>query len=770
MKSGKRYKRRSQLRQTSNISPRPRFFLFRLRWLLVLFLLVPAMSYTIAVDVDVRQQFEGRRWALPARVYARPLEIYPGIELNHRDLLKELEASGYRKVSKLRESGDYFKKGRDVYVYTRPFQFWDTQEPARKLRIRFNRTSIQAIADLDQRTGLAILRLDPALIGKIYPTHKEDRLLVTLNEVPKMLVKALMAMEDRNFYEHNGISLRALGRAVWANIKAGAWVQGGSTLTQQLVKNHYLTSERTLKRKVNEALMSLLMELHYEKSDILQAYLNEVYLGQHGDHAIHGVSMASWFYFDRPLVRLELHEMALLVGLIRGASRYNPRRYPERAKARRALVLRVMHQQGLISAVEFEEGKVEPLNVSKKPPQSKSPYPAFLDLVRRQLQEDYREEDLRSEGLQVFTTLDPILQNQAEQALLQRIKKLERKQRMGNKLNAALVVTGAENGEVLALVGDKRLRYDGFNRALDAVRPIGSLVKPAVYLTALENSRSYSLLSSLNDEPFSWTNKETGEVWKPRNYTAKEHGKVSLFKALAHSYNLATVHLGFELGLDNVRQTLIRMGVERSFNAYPSMLLGGLSLTPFEVTQMYQTLSSGGFRVPLRAIRNVLTHKGEPLNRYALSVEQRFDSAPIFLLNYALEQAVRGGTGASTARELLPKSLKLVGKTGTTNNYRDSWFAGYGRNLLAVAWLGRDDNLSTKLSGGTGAMKLWADFMRNAKPRPLSNQLPKRVEWQSVKAKRGSLTKRKGYVKMPVITNHVRTSQVSRLAYSAPEH
>lgn len=765
MNSGRHYKRRSQLsKQSSRPQPRPRFFLLRMRWLVLLLLLVPAMSYTIAVDVDVRKQFEGRRWALPARVYARPLELYQGMEISRKDLMNELDASGYNKVSKLAEPGEYFQKGRDLYVYTRTFQFWDIPEPARQLRIRFRGNKILSIVALQQGAQLAILRLDPALIGKIYPTHKEDRMLVNLQEVPEMLIKALMAMEDRDFYEHNGISLRALGRATLANIKAGAWVQGGSTLTQQLIKNHYLTPERTLKRKINEALMSLLLEWHYEKDAILQAYLNEVYLGQHGDHAIHGVGMASWFYFKRPLQKLALHEMALLVGLVRGASRYNPRRYPERAKKRRALVLKVMYEQGLISAVQYEEGKVEPLNVTDNPPKSQSPYPAFLDLVRRQLQEDYREEDLRSEGLQIFTTLDPIMQHQAEQSVIKRVKLLEKENRkQRNKLNGSLVVTSAENGEVLALVGDKRPRYQGFNRALDAVRPIGSLVKPAIYLTALENSRSYSLLSPLQDKAFKWTNTQTGEIWEPRNYTNKEHGQVALFEALANSYNLATVHLGFELGLDKVRQTLIRMGVERDFKAYPSMLLGGLSLTPYEVTQIYQTLASGGFRVPLRAIRNVLTHDGKPLNRYALSVEQRFDSAPVFLLNYALEQALRGGTGKSTAKALLPQKLRLVGKTGTTNNYRDSWFAGYGSNLLAVAWVGRDDNRSTMLSGGNGAMKVWADFMSEALPHPVSSKLPKRVQWQSVQAQRGSLTQNRGYVKMPVIVNH----STSKLAYSA---
>lgn len=763
MNKGRNYKRRSQLAGNTGRYYRPthrhvqQFSLFRLRWLLILLLTVPIASYTIALDADVREQFEGKRWALPAKVYARPLELYPEMDLKIADLEHELQTIGYRQDEDANQEGEYYRRGNEVSIVTRAFTFWDTSEPSRNIRLRFKNDRLIQIADMERQQGMQLLRLDPVMIGKIYPAHKEDRELVQLSEVPPLLIQALIAVEDRMFYEHNGVSVRGTARAMVANLRAGTWVQGGSTVTQQLIKNYYLSPERTLTRKVNEAMMAVLLEWHYEKEQILQAYLNEVFLGQAGRYSIHGMGMAARFYFDRPLDQLELPEIALLVGMIRGPSRYNPRRYPERALERRNMVLKLMMEQGVITEEQRNAARDTPLNVSKEAQRTDSKYPAFLQLVRQQLREDYREEDLRSEGLQIFTTLDPMLQYQAETSLQDRIKRLEkenRQLRLTNKLEGALVVTNTENGEVVAVVGGRKPRFAGFNRAIDAVRPIGSLIKPAVYLTALENSQAYSLISTLNDKPFSWQDKYTGETWKPKNYDGRVHGRVSLYKALGQSYNLATVHLGFELGLSNIQKTLKRMGLERDFDVYPATLLGGLSLSPFEVAQMYQTIASGGFRVPLRAIRNVTTHDGQPLNRYALSVEQRFDPAAIYVLNYALQGVVRYGTGRYTASQDLPKEQRAAGKTGTTNDYRDSWFAGFSGNYLAISWLGRDDNQPIGLTGSNGAMRVWADFMRNSNAQNAETPVPNRIRWQRVDNRNGRLSNQLGsYVNIPVIVD-----------------
>jgi penicillin-binding protein 1B len=722
-------------------------FRFRWRWLILIILFGFLGHYVISLDEKVREQFEGKRWALPARVYARPLELYTGMRLSTQALIEELSALGYQKSRQLNEPGQWYRRGEKFTITTRAFKFWDATDPSRKVQVRVSGNIVKSINELSPNRRLALLRLPPKLIGKIYPSHNEDRILVRLDKVPSSLIEALVAMEDRNFYEHSGISIRGLIRAFMANLKAGGWVQGGSTLTQQLVKNFYLTDERTLKRKFNEAIMALLLEWHYSKEQILEAYMNEVFLGQDGNRAIHGMGMGARFYFNRPLEELKLPQLALLVALVRGASIYNPRQHPKRARERRDLVLEMMAQQEKISVGDAKVAKEAPLGVAEKVTESRFPYPAFMDLVRYQLHQEYDEKALRSKGLQIFTTLDPYVQKLGERVMKKGLRKLERKHRKARKLEGALVVTSSENGELLALINGKKPQYAGFNRPLNAVRQIGSLAKIAVYLAALEKNNTYDLTSLLNDRPYKWEDKRTGEVWKPKNYDRVPHGSVPLYRALAKSYNLATVHLGMELGLSHIKETIQRLGFERDFKMYPSVLLGSITMSPLEVAQIYQTLASGGFRIPVRGIRNVLDHEGKPLNRYALSVEERFDPASIYLLNYALQRAVRKGTGRKVAKTL-PSRMVLAGKTGTSNDLRDSWFAGFSRELLAVTWVGRDDNRPMGLSGGNGAMVVWSDFIKTIRPKAKAPITPKNIQWRSV-----------GPERMPFIVGQSRTAQ-----------
>ncbi|MCK5720092.1 MAG: penicillin-binding protein 1B [Thiomargarita sp.] len=706
-------------------------FHFRWRWVALLILLFFFGKYIVQLDNIVREQFEGKRWDVPARVYARPLELYAGTNITISNLIKELKTLGYRKTSNLKNPGEYKYHGRNVFIKTRVFHFWDGVEPSRTIKLNIYGNKVKSIYDFTSKNNLALFRIEPKLIGKIYPLHQEDRILLSLDEMPETLKKAVIAVEDRRFYEHWGVSLRGLLRAMLVNLRAGKWVEGGSTITQQLIKNFYLSSDRKLSRKINEAFMALLLEWHYSKEQILEAYLNEVYLGQDGKRAIHGMGMAARFYFARPLDELKLPQIALLVSLIRGASIYNPRRHSQRAVERRNLVIDIMARQDKINIVESELAKVEALDITKKPMESKFLYPAFMGLVRYQLHKDYDQKDLRSRGLQIFTTLDTTMQKKSEQVMIKGLKKLERSTRKARKLQGAMVITGSESGEVLALVNGKNPHYAGFNRPLNAVRPIGSLAKVATYLTALENSRYYDLMTTLNDTPYEWTDERTGETWKPRNYDKRLHGSVPLYKALAYSYNLASVHLGIDLGLNLVKESLIKLGVKREFNMYPSVLLGGISLSPFEVAQMYQTIASGGFGVPVRAIRDVLTHEGQPLKRYSLNIEKHFDAAPIFLLNYALQKALRTGTGKKVAKEL-PSSMILAGKTGTSNDLRDSWFAGFSSEVLAVTWVGRDDYKPMGLSGGSGALVIWKDFIKSVRPKAVAPIIPNNIQWRYV--------------------------------------
>ena len=698
------------------------------RWLVFLSLLAMILvgAYGTYISRTIRVQFEGPRWALPARVYARPLELYVGSRVTRDQLIYELDRLGYREVSAKPVTGTWRKTSSGVEFVSRAFRFWDGEEPERHLRVNLDAKGIRAMEDLSSGASAALARLDPLEIGSIHPNQAEDRVLLRFEDIPPQLKVALIAVEDRAFYDHLGVNPKAILRAVIANIRAGRTVQGGSTLTQQLVKNFFLTPERSLRRKAEEALMAVVLETRYTKDEILEAYVNEIFLGQDGNRAIHGFGLASQFYFNKPVAELSLPETALLIGMIKGPSYYNPLRYPERAVQRRNLVLDVLVDQGVVDAAQAQQAKQVPLEVVGRSSPSRSSYPAFIDLVKRQLKRDYREEDLVTEGLRIFTTLDPWAQRQAEAALANRLDELESSRGMtAGTLNGAVVVVTPQDGEVLALAGGRDADYAGFNRALDAMRPIGSLVKPAVYLTALQQPERYALTTLLNDSALSLKAGD-GSTWRPQNYDKTEHGAVPLRIALAKSYNLATVRLGLDVGVDSVIDTLRALGVSEPMDPYPSIFLGALALSPLEVAQVYQTFASAGFRSPLRSIREVLDLSGKPLQRYPLTVRKAGQAAPFYLVNKAMQSVVAEGT-ASYAGSALP-GLGLAGKTGTTDNLRDSWFAGFSGDLVGVVWVGRDDNKPSKLSGSSGALRVWVDMMKGINPSPLTLTPPENIQ------------------------------------------
>ncbi len=693
--------------------------------------LVILAGFAIYLDAVVQEKFSGKRWTIPAKVYARPLELFVGQKLDKNDFLAELDALGYRRERSVSGPGGASVAGNDIELHTRGFQFYEGAEQSQRLRVRFSGDFVAGLSSANG-SALPVARLEPVLIGGLYPAHNEDRILIKLDQVPPYLLETLVAVEDREFFNHFGVSPKSIARAVWVNLTAGQVRQGGSTLTQQLVKNFYLTNERSMTRKITEAMMAVLLELHYDKQEILEAYLNEVFLGQDGRRAVHGFGLASQYFFGQPLAELKLPQVALLVGIVKGPTYYNPRRNPERALERRNLVLDLLAEQQVISADEAAKAKQAPLGVTQRGSMADSSYPAFLDLVKRQLREDYRDEDLTEEGLRVFTSFDPVLQLKAEQAMSETLKRLGK---ATEGVEGAMIVTNPETGEIQAMLGSRQPGFAGFNRALDASRPIGSLIKPAIYLAALEKPSQYTLTSLLEDEPFSVKGAD-GQVWKPQNYGRQAYGTVYLYQALANSYNLSTARLGLDLGVPNVLKTLERLGASPKWPAYPSMLLGAGGLRPIEVADMYQTLANGGFNTPLRGIRSVLTADGEPLKRYPFQIQQRFDPGAIYLTQYAMQRAMREGTGRS-AYSRLPQSLNLAGKTGTTNDSRDSWFAGFSQDLLAVVWLGRDDNGKTSLTGATGALQVWTDFMRRADPLPLQMPVPDNVTYAWVDARSG---------------------------------
>jgi len=697
--------------------------------------LVLLAGWMVYLDAVVTDRFEGRRFEVPSRVYARPLELYNGAGVSSGALERELTLSGYRKGGGAKP-GSYRRNGGHFIISTRGFRFPDGDEPRRKLSLNIYGDRIQDFS-VSAGDNAAIVRLEPARIGGIYPAHKEDRILVRLDEVPALLPTALMAVEDRKFYDHFGIAPASIGRAMLANIRAGQIVQGGSTLTQQLVKNFFLTRDQTLLRKGNEALMSILLESHYEKDDILETYLNEVYLGQAGTRSINGFGLASQFYFGESLKDLDLHQIALLVGMVKGPSYYNPRRHPDRATQRRNLVISEMEDAGLIDPSKAARARGLALGVSAKPSYSENRYPAYIDLVRRHLARDYKEEDLRSEGLRIFTTLNPAIQYAAEFAVTDTLPRLASGD-TGKALEATLVVTAKDTGEVLALVGGKDPQFAGFNRALDANRPIGSLIKPFTYLTALEQPERYTLITPVLDKSFT-LEFDDGRRWQPKNYDGKERGEVPLHRALSHSYNLPAVRVGLDVGVAEVRKTLRAFGVVTPISQYPSMLLGSVAMSPITVAQIYQGLATSGFNTPLRTIREVTDAGGKALSRYSLEVDQVADPAAVHLLQYAMQETMQEGTGRSVYYSV-PKELTLAGKTGTTDDGRDSWFAGFSGDLLAVAWVGRDDNGPTVLTGATGALPVWSRFMAQVPQHGFSPVVPDGVNYHWVNPEKQALT------------------------------
>lgn len=708
--------------------------------------------YLIRLDNIIREKFEGKRWDIPAKVFARPLELYTNAPVTQTDFSQELGLLGYKSTQNYTKSGSYVVQGNTMYVHTRGFDFGDSTEPEQVLQVSFANDQISDIrATKPSSTGIA--RLEPLLIGGIYPQHNEDRVLIKLDKVPKTLIKALVATEDRNFYSHHGISIRGTARALVSNVTGGRR-QGGSTLTQQLVKNFYLSPERTLKRKANEAFMAMLLELHYSKDEILEAYLNEVNLGQNGSYSINGYGLASQFYFGLPLRELNIAQQAYLVGLVQGPSLYNPWRNPEAALKRRNIVLNNMLVMGYLTQDQYDKESARPLGVVAKPSLGPAKFPDFLDIVRRQLRSEYQENDLTNQGLRIFTTLDPIAQTRIQNAFKSTVEQIANRNPARLKdLQGAVLVQHPENGELIAAVGSTQ-DFTGFNRTVDAKRQVGSLLKPVIYLSAIESGR-YNWASQIQDAA---VNIPVGgdKSWTPKNYSGGEHGVVTLQQALAHSYNLSAVRLGQEFGLSTFSNNLKKFGVTSDIPNYPSAFLGAVNMSPMEMLSIYGNFATGGFKYPTRAIRSVVDANGHVLERFGLNVQQTIDPSAAYILNYGLQQVMRSGTGKAAYNTLSP-DLNLAGKSGTTNDTRDSWFAGYSGNYLAVVWLGLDDNKITGLTGSSGALPVWTNVMKQLRQQPVNLRQTDDVQWQWIDSATGHLSAQgcEGAMYIPLMRNNV---------------
>ena len=689
-------------------------------WLWLLFKLgivvaVLVAAYGVYLDQKIRSRIDGKVWELPAAVYGRMVNLEPDMQISKNEMVRLLNATQYRQVSAMTRPGEYTVQANSIEMIRRPFDFPDSKEGQVRARLTFDGDHLETIENMENNRQFGFFRLDPRLITMLQSANGEQRLFVKRSGFPDLLVDTLLATEDRHFYEHDGISLYSIGRAVLANLTAGRTVQGASTLTQQLVKNLFLSSERSYWRKANEAYMALIVDARYSKDRILELYMNEVYLGQSGDNEIRGFPLASLYYFGRPVEELSLDQQALLVGMVKGASIYNPWRNPKLALERRNLVLRLLQQQNVIDQELYDMLSARPLGVQPRGGVI-SPQPAFMQMVRQELQAKLGDKVKDLSGVKIFTTFDSVAQDAAEKAATDGIPALK-KQRKLPDLETAMVVVDRFTGEVRAMVGGAEPQFAGYNRAMQARRSIGSLAKPATYLTALSLPNQYRLNTSIADAPIT-IRLPNGQTWSPQNDDRRFSGQVMLVDALTRSMNVPTVNLGMALGLPAITDTWVKLGAPKDqLHPVPAMILGALNLTPIEVAQAFQTIASGGNRATLSALRSVIAEDGTVLYQSYPQAERAVPAQAAYMTLWTMQQVVQRGTG----RQLGAKypGLHLAGKTGTTNNNVDTWFAGIDGGQVTITWVGRDNNQPTKLYGASGAMSIYQRYLANQTPTPL---------------------------------------------------
>jgi penicillin-binding protein 1B len=703
-------------------------------WLVMGLLFGFLLPYTLILNARLQDRFNDLVFAVPTRVYARPLLLEPGRAMSPAALELELTFAGYTADGAGKVQGSYSKNGTRFIINSRGYAGPDGGELAHRLRVSLANGQVASVVDDASGKPIKAIHLDPARIATFYGAEQEERRIVRLENVPPLLVQGLQAVEDRDFNHHIGLDFSAIARAMFANLRAGHTVQGGSTLTQQLVRNLFLDRSQNYLRKVNEALLSLLMEAHYSKHRILEAYVNEVFLGQQGNQAVHGFAAGAEFFFGRRMEELRPQEIALLIGLVKGPSYYDPRRYPDRALQRRNLVLQQFNQTGLLDDAATKAAQATPLGIADNAQLPHNRFPAFMQLVRSQVQADFDEDALRNGSLSIFTTLDPAAQLYTEQAILTTTKALGKR---GAASQAAAVVTDTTDGSVLAVVGSREPGEQGFNRALDARRSIGSLVKPFVYLVALSQPSKWSLASTLQDEPINMRQPD-GSMWTPQNDDHEIHGQVPMLDALVHSWNLATVNLGLQVGLPRIKGFLESFGLQ-DVNPSPSLLLGAVDLSPLQVAQMYEYIAADGHALPLVSVRGVMDNKGQAIKRYDVKPGEGEYQAPTRLIRWAMQQVVNSGTAAAIGNSSLG-SLHAAGKTGTSDSQRDSWFAGFTGEHLAVVWMGRDDNKPTGLYGATGSMRVWQELFRKLPTQPLAAQPGEGLDMTWVNTQTGKRT------------------------------
>ena len=688
-------------------------------------------AVVIRLDRVVRTRFDGQRFRVPSRVYSAPSILYPGLDIELADLRGTFVRLGYREAGSdgSVQQGKYSWQKHRIRVHLRAFEHPTRSEPARDVVFRIRDGFIDEILELPAGRTLGAVLVEPEQLGAYYGPDRAQRELVGLDDLPPHLVDAIVAVEDQRFEAHRGIDVRRIGGALLANLRAGGIRQGASTLTQQLVKNFFLTPERTLKRKVHEAVMALIVELRYDKREILEAYLNEIYLGQRGSTEIHGVGEAALRFFGKRVQNLSLAESALLAGLIQSPNGISPYRNPNGARERRDLVLQLMAEQGRIEPAQRDAAIAEPLSLAAiTPDPGDARY--FLDLLRIQLSDSYDATVLSSQGIRVYSTLEGRTQRLAAIALREGLEQLERQlpalvpDDPTRALQGCIVAIRPQTGEIVALVGGRDYQLSQFDRCTQARRPAGSAFKPFVYIAALEprtGGPTITLASFLDDSPLEVAT--PSGPWKPRNYDREFHGTVSVREALERSLNVATSRLAQDVGIGRVADVAHRMGIESELPLVPSLALGVADVSPLEMARAYATLAGGGVRPQVHSIKNLVDPAGDTLERRELHHQRVIDAGTAYLATSLLQGVAQRGTAAGVRSTGIEGPI--AAKTGTSDEERDLWFVGYTPELVVAVWVGFDEPRSIGLASSRGALPIWRRFIGELTGGQIHGQFPR---------------------------------------------
>jgi len=667
---------------------------------------------------EIRKIATGSVWHIPSKILSDITLIRPGTDIRLLGLRPRLERLRYRRVQKVSHPGEYAWYRDHIVIYPRRFKypFMDTSSSTGMVMdIDIEANTVVNIYRHDTGRPIKEICLEPEVIAKILDTHHEDRSIVSLTECPTYLLDAILCTEDKRFYKHSGIDLFAIIRATLVDIRHGSFVEGASTITQQLIKNMFLSSRRSITRKIKETFMAMVMDATYTKDEILGMYINEVYMGQYGYAGIYGIGRAAELYFDKPVSSLSLSEAALLAGIIRAPNKYSPYKYPSRALARRNTVLKIMYTESKITRDTYSQAIKSPLGVVPlKEWKRQAPY--FVDYLLALLKDTLSRDELAKGGYNIYTTIDTHMQSIATTTLQHSIKNICRRSNV--PVQGAVVICDSHTGDIKAMVGGYDYGISQYNRAIKLKRQIGSLIKPVVYYTALR--QGYTLSSFVDDEPISLTLDDKTQ-WKPRNFDNKSHGMVMLIDALAKSYNMATVRLGIKVGIGNVARNLQLMLPDHTFSTNPSLLLGSIGLSPLEVSTLYCAFANGGFRVRPRAIRFITNENGTIIldNRHVNTV-QVLDPSVVYILDHALIRVITEGTASKASMYGMPHGI--CGKTGTTDELRDSWFVCFSPREVVTVWLGNDSFKPIGLTGAEGAMPVAAMIMSSIEKRALWNR------------------------------------------------